>query len=117
MSKNKIKLLHVGILLTLIVFIFVALILGTVGYSRSNEYFLKSNGEIVYCGSNIWKQILKGQGQGPGEDKDRIIMNLICSNEDEKKKHDKILRGPLWKDVVIWDGNYEKGYFNNQKRD
>ncbi len=119
LNVKKNELLHIGILITLIVFTFVGIILGIVAYIRSNKYFLKSNGEIVYCGSTIWKQIRKGQGpgQGPGEDKDRIIMNLICSNEDEKKKHDKILRGPLWKDVVIWDGNYEKGYFNNQKRD
>ncbi|WP_342264417.1 hypothetical protein [Spiroplasma endosymbiont of Clivina fossor] len=105
MSKKN-ELLHVGILITLIVFTFVGIILGIVAYSRSNKYFLKSNGEIVYCGSTIWKQI----------GRDNKEMYLMCSNKDEKKENDKI-PGSLMEKVEIWDGKYEEGYFNNQKRD
>ncbi|WP_346350277.1 hypothetical protein [Spiroplasma endosymbiont of Calodromius spilotus] len=40
----------------------------------------------------------------------------MCSNKDEKKENDKI-PGSLMEKVEIWDGKYEEGYFNNQKRD
>ncbi|WP_342264144.1 hypothetical protein [Spiroplasma endosymbiont of Clivina fossor] len=51
--------------------IVISIILGIVAYSRSNKYFLESDGEIVYCGSTIWMKL-------HGRDTSQENIELIC---------------------------------------
>lgn len=80
------------------ILLLIALVFAIISFKRSNNYYLESNGKIVYCNSKIWMRL-----------QNKEIDNIFCSYN---KENDDNVNGIVYQE---WNGKYPLGYFEYEK--